>query len=204
MSKPINQMDVAQAILNKGTSSTSDLAGNPRLMPNALTSIIKTPEAEAAIIKKATGGKSGVNSLAELMTPEQNSLINAVINEVDRTGAVGRAGMGPGSPTAQRMAAQNVLERLIGPTGLPQSWAESAIANTVVGKPLNLLYGGIAEPKIQQELAAAVLDPATARQALQAAQAQGVKLPNNMLTQLLAQGARTAPSSLVVSQPRGR
>lgn len=204
MSKPINQMDVVQAILNKGSSATSDLAGNPRLMPNALTSIVKTPEAEAALIKQATGGKAGVNRIADILTPEQNNLVRSVINEVDRTGAVARAGNGPGSATAQRMAAQNVLARLIGPTGLPTSWAESAIANTIVGKPLNLLYGGIAEPKIQQELANAVLDPATARQALLAAQKQGIKLPQNMLTELIGQAARTTPSSLVVSQPGGR
>lgn len=202
MSKPINQMDVVQAILNKGTSATSDLAGNPRLMPNALTSIVKTPQAEQTLIRQATGGKASANSLAELLTPEQNNIVNAVINEVDRSGAVARAGNGPGSATAQRMAAQNVLSRLVGPTGLPSSWAESAIANTVVGKPLNLLYGGIAEPKIQQALAEAVLDPVLARQALAAAQAQGWKLPNNIATQLAAQAARATPSALTVSGQR--
>jgi hypothetical protein len=204
MSKPINQMDVVQAILNKGTSSTADLAGNPRLMPNALTSIVKTPEAEAAIIKQATGGKAGANRLADILTPEQNSLVQAVINEVDRAGAVARAGNGPGSATAQRMASQNVLRQLVGPTGLPSSWAESAFANTAIGKPLNLLYGGVAEPRIQQALAEAVLDPTRAKAALQAAQMQGFRIPQNAMTELLANAARTSPASLAFSQPKGR
>lgn len=204
MSKPINQMDVVQAILNKGTSATSDLSGTPRLMPNSLTSIVKTPEAEAAIIKQATGGKASANKLADILTPEQDQLVRAVIGEVDRTGAVARAGNGPGSATAQRMAAQNILHQLIGPTGLPTSWAESALANTVVGKPLNLLYGGVAEPRIQQALAEAVLDPAKAKKALEAANMQGFRIPQNAMTELLANAARNSPASLSVSQPKGR
>lgn len=202
MSKPINQMDVVQAILNKGTSATSDLSGNPRLMPNSLTSIVKTPQAEAAIIKQATGGKASANQLADILTPDQENLIRALIAEVDKTGAVARAGNGPGSATAQRMASQNVLQRMIGPTGLPTSLAESALANTIVGKPLNLVYGGVAEPRIQQALAEAVLDPIKARAFVQAAQQQGLRLPNNVLTQLAATAARATPSTLSVTGQR--
>lgn len=198
-SKPLNQMDVGKFLLDKGASNTSDLAGNVRLMPNKLTGMLKD---EQALIEQATGRKGVGSSLADVMTPEQDNLIRTLVGEVDRTGAVARAGNGPGSATAQRMASQNVLSRLIGPTGLPNSWAESAIANTVVGKPLNLLYGGVAEPKIQQALAEAVLDPAKARQALQAAQAQGLKLPDNVLTQLLSTAARSTPSTLAVTGER--
>jgi hypothetical protein len=198
-SKPLNQMDVAAELLNKGASNTSDLAGNVRLMPNKLTGMLKD---EQGLIEQATGRKGVGSSLADVMTPEQDNLIRTLVGEVDRTGAVARAGNGPGSATAQRMASQNVLARLIGPTGLPTSWAESALANTVVGKPLNLLYGGVAEPKIQQALAEAVLDPAKARQALQAAKAQGIKLPNNVLTQLLSTAVRSTPSTLAVTGER--
>lgn len=204
MSTPINQMDTINAILTKGSSATSDLSGTPRLMPNALTSIIKTPEAEAAIIKQATNGKAGVNRLADILTPHQNKIVQAVINETDLTGAVARAGNGPGSATAQRMAAQNVLSRLVGPTGLPASWADSAIANTVVGKPLNMLYGGIAEPRIQQALADAVLDPVKAKAAILAARASGINLPQGSTREILNHIARVSPSSLTVSQPDGR
>jgi hypothetical protein len=100
------------------------------------------------------------------------------------------------------MASQNILKQLVGPTGLPDSWAESVIANTVVGKPLNLVYGGVAEPRIQQALAEALLDPAKARQFLQAAQKQGIRLPDNIATQLAAQAARLTAPSLLLSQPR--
>lgn len=200
-SKPLNAMDVAAEILNKGASNTSDLAGNVRLMPNKLTGLLKD---EPGLIQTATGRKGAGNALSDVMTPDQEAMIRAVVGEVDRAGAVARAGNGPGSATAQRMASQNILHQLVGPTGLPTSWAESALANTVVGKPLNLLYGGVAEPKIQQVLAEAVLDPVKARQALQAAQAQGWSIPDNVMTRLAATAMRATPSTAVISQPRGR
>jgi hypothetical protein len=199
MSKPLNQMDVASEVLKRGASPTSDLAGNVRLMPNALTKLVQ--DDGTALVKQATGRK-GLGDLDKVMTPEQKNMLESIVGEVDRTGAVARAGNGPGSATAQRMASQNVLRQLVGPTGLPQSWAESALANTVVGKPLNLLYGGVAEPKIQQALAEAVLDPVKARQMLLTAQKQGVQLPDNAITRLLINTAKTAPSSATMSRER--
>ena len=198
-SKPLNQMDIGQLLLNKGASNTSDLAGNVRLMPNKLTGMMKD---ENALIQAATGRKGVGNSLSDVLTPDQLNMVKSLVGEVDRTGAVSRAGNGPGSATAQRMASQNVLSRLVGPTGLPSSWAESAIANTVVGKPLNLLYGGVAEPKIQQALADAVLDPVKAAKFLSAAKDQGISLPQNAITQLMMQAAKVTPSTLAVTGKR--
>lgn len=196
MSKPINQMDVAGEFLKRGTANTTDLLGTERLMPDKLTGLLKN---EAQTVQRATGMGG---TLDKVLSPDQNAMLRAIVGEVDLGAAVARAGNGPGSATAQRMASQNVLQRLVGPTGLPTSWAEGALANTLVGKPLNLLYGGVAEPKIQQMLADAVLDPDMARQALQAAQQQGIRLPQNAMTRLLMQAARTTPSTLAVTGQR--
>jgi hypothetical protein len=195
-SKPLNGMDVGEEILRKATSNNSDLAGNPRMQANALLGALRD---EPGLINRAIG-KKGVNALADVFTPEQLAKLQAVAGETDRVAAVASAGAGPGSATARRMASQNILSRLIGPTGLPSSWAESAIANTAIGKPLNLLYGGVAEPKIQQALAEAVLDPAKARQMLQTAQQQGMKLPDNVVTQLIATAARNSPATLAIQR----
>jgi exonuclease VII small subunit len=200
MSKPINQMDVAGELLRRGASSTSDLGRNVRLMPGSLTKIVQGDG--ESLVKQATGRNLG--GLSGVMSPDQNALIRLLVDEVDRTGAVARAGNGPGSATAQRMASQNILRQLVGPTGLPQSWAESALANTVVGKPLNLLYGGVAEPHIQRALANAVLDPAVARQALQAAQRQGIQIPQNALTRLLGNTVRATPATAALDLNRAR
>lgn len=197
MSKPVNAYDIGEEVFKRATSNTSDLAGNPRMQANALMSMLKD---EPALIRRATG-RSG-NSLAGIMEPEQLNMLRAVASESDRAAAVASAGNGPGSATAQRMAAQNVLRQIIGPTGLPESWAENALANTIVGKPLNLVYGGIAEPRIQQELARAILDPDAARAVLQAARRQGIRIPPNRLQELTAAASRSVAPALSVSGER--
>lgn len=198
-SKPINQMDIAEYVRQKGTSATSDLEGNQRLMPNALARLLQD---EGLLIERATGRNGLGKKLSDVLTPDQENMLRAIVNEVDRSAAVARAGNGPGSATAQRMAAQNVLSRAIGPTGLPQSWAESTLANTAIGKPLNLIYGGIAEPKIQQALADAVLNPMLAAKFMQQAKATGRQIPDNALRRLAEQAARVTPSSIAVSSDR--
>lgn len=199
MSKPINQMDIAAELAKRGLSNTNDLTGNQTIMRNALLGAMKD---EGALMRRATGRNLG-NALSDVLEPDQLAMINAIASEADRAGAVASAGAGPGSATAKRMAAQNVLAQLAGPTGLPQSWAESVLAQTVLGKPLNVLYGGVAEPKIQQALAGAVLDPAKAQAVLDAALKAGQKLPPSMLQKLTAAAARTSiPAAALVPGQR--
>lgn len=186
MSKPVNQMDIAAQLARKGLSNGSDLSGNPTVNRNALLGALRD---EPGLMQRATGRNLG-NSLSGVMEPGQLNMLRAIASETDRAGAVATAGNGPGSATAQRMASQNILRQIVGPTGLPQSWAESALANTVVGKPFNLLYGGVAEPRIQQALAQAVLNPEQARAALAAANAPGFQLPRNALMRLADQARR--------------
>ena len=197
MSKPINAFDIGEEVFRRATSNTSDLNGNPRMQANALMGALRD---EPALIRRATG-RSG-NALSDILEPDQLNLLRAVAGETDRAAAVASAGNGPGSATAQRMAAQNVLRQIIGPTGLPQSWSENALANTVVGKPLNLIYGGIAEPRIQQELARAILDPDAARAVLAAARTQGVQLPPNIAMQLLSTASRSVAPAVAVGGQR--
>lgn len=199
MSRPINAIDVAAEVAKKGLSKGTDLSGNQTINRNALLGALQD---EKSLIRGATGRKSAGNALSDVMEPDQLNLLRAIASESDRAGAVATAGNGPGSATAQRMAAQNVLRQVIGPTGLPQSWADNVLANTVVGKPLNLIYGGIAEPKIQQELARAILDPDAARSVISAAQAQGIKLPPTVIRQLLLSADRAAPVGSAIGWQR--
>lgn len=199
LSKPLNAMDVGDEIARRATSNTNDLAGNPRMQANALLGLLRDEE---TLLRRATGRRE-LKSLDQVMTPQDLALLRQVAGETDRAAAVASAGNGPGSATAQRMASQNVLQQLVGPTGLPTSWAESALANTVVGKPLNVIYGGVAEPRIQQVLAEAALDPAVAKRALQAAQRGDLKLPDNVITRLALQAARTGSTAVLV-QPGER
>lgn len=165
MSKPLNQMDIIDEVLKRGASSTTDLAGNVRLMPNAMANATKD---EGRLIAQATGGRGGKTTLADMLEPDQLAKLKAVTGEVDKVGAVARAGNGPGSATAQRLASQNVLRQTLGPTGLPQSWAESTMLNTAM-RPVQFAYNGVAEPKIQQVITELLLDPSKAAAAMQAA-----------------------------------
>ena len=197
MSKPVNAFDIGEDVYRRATSNTSNLAGDQRMQANALLGLLRD---EPALIKRATG-RSG-NALSDILDPEQLATLRAVAAETDRAAAVQSAGNGPGSATAQRMASQNVLRQIMGPTGLPQSWSENALANTVVGKPLNLIYGGIAEPRIQQELARAILDPDSARAVLSAAKAQGIRLPQTTMMQLMIAASRAVPPAAAVGGQR--
>lgn len=171
MSKPLNQMDVADALFRKGTSATSDLGGTPRLMPDKFVNLLKNEE---ATVKQATG--RGLGKLSEVLDPEQYAKVMAVGQELDKGAAVARAANGPGSATAQRLASQNVLRQILGPTGLPESWAESTLLNTAM-RPVQFAYNGVAEPKIQAVLADLLLDPTKAHAALQAARTAPQTLP---------------------------
>jgi hypothetical protein len=153
MNRPVNQMDIGNRLLQNYSSATKDLAQNPQLRAEAFNRALQD---EAKLIKQATGVK-GIKRLADVMEPDQLAAVQGIADELSRTAAVARAGNGPGSASAQRLASQNILQQLVG-----RSMAESTFANTALGKPLNLLYGGVADPKIQKLLANAVLDPETA------------------------------------------
>lgn len=197
-SKPINGFDVGEEISRRATSNTSDLSGNPRMQANALLGILRDPE---KVIRAATGRKE-LKTLEQVFSPEQITLLRAVAGETDRAAAVASAGAGPGSATAQRMASQNILRQLVGPTGLPESWAESALANTMIGKPFNLIYGGVAEPKIQMTLADALLNPNAAKEAMAVAAPRQPLIPDNLAMQLMLAGYRLTPSSVAMTRER--
>lgn len=201
MSKPLNAMDTAAELLKRGTSATSDLGGNPRLMPDAL---LRAAGDEPKLISRATGRPMNI-SLADLLEPEQLAKLRAVVGETDRAGAVARAANGPGSATAQRLASQNVLREVLGPTGLPQSWAESTMLNTAM-RPVQFLYNGVAEPKIQQTLADLLLDPAKAQAALQIGRTAPQKLPQAVRVALpyLEQAARASTPAVSLGAMSGQ
>jgi len=197
MSKPLNQMDVADALFRKGTSATSDLGGTPRLMPDKFVNLLKNEE---ATVKGATGRDLG--KLSEVLDPDQFSKVMAVGQELDKGAAVARAANGPGSATAQRLASQNVLRQILGPTGLPQSWAESTLLNTAM-RPVQFAYNGVAEPKIQKVLADLLLDPTKARAALQAARTAPQSLPQSVRDAIpyLEQAMKTSiPAAAIAGQ----
>jgi hypothetical protein len=195
MSRPINQMDVAGEVLRRGTSSTTDLAGNARLMPNALTGAMRD---ENALVRAATGRDLG--GLDRVMEPDQLNALRAVVGEVDRGAAVARAGNGPGSGTAQRMASSNLLRQI----GLPENMVDNALVQTLM-RPIQ--WGAnVAEPRIQQVLLDIIQNPALAQEALRrATPAQRLQLERLISNPQLAQSLRaTAPAAALTSSQGGQ
>lgn len=186
-SKPINQADIAGELLRKGSSNTTDLSGNARLMPNSLT---REMADEGALIRRATGRNLGAN-LSDVLEPDQLAAVNAVVGEVDRAAAVGRAANGPGSATAKRLAGSNVIQQTLERSGLPAGAADSVTVQEVLARPLNFLYKGAAEPKLQMTLGELLLDPSKASRAMAAASASQRRALSQVLSnRYLKQAAR--------------
>lgn len=192
-SKPINAMDVGQRLLDKTTGAIRDLGGNKRLQANAFARALND---EAGTVQKATGFK-GVNALADVLQPEQLSKLNAVRNELELASNLAQAANGPGSQTAKSLASQNLLRQILGPTGLPQSWAESTMLETLL-RPVQFGMKA-AEPRIQNKLAEIMLDPSKAGNALSAAQKKELSNAIQRVAPYLQQaGQQSIPASTVL------
>jgi Transglycosylase SLT domain len=154
-SNPINAMDIGEHITKKAYANIKDLGGNERRQANALSGLMKDPK---RLIEQATGRKGLGKQLEKILSPAQMRLLSKVVQESDRASAIQAAGNGTGSATAQRTVATNILAQV-----LPKKAAGSNIAQTLLGKPLNLLYSGITEPKVQAELVDLLLNPQNAK-----------------------------------------
>ena len=199
MSKPLNQMDVAAELLKKGTSPTTDLAGNARLMPDALA---RAARDEGKLIKSATGRDLAGGKLSDLLDPTQLAQMKAVLSETDRAAAVARAGNGPGSATAQRMATNNVLSQFLTPLGVSRDLVES-FAISPVAKVPNMLMN-FTEPKVQATLMDLLQNPAKAQAAMLAARTTPQKLSPEVRAALpyLAQALKVSAPTLALSGQR--
>lgn len=207
MSRPVNQHDVVAALLKKGTSATTDLSdassgylqGHPRLLPDAL---LRAAGDEGRLIREAVGREIPEQTLADLLDPQALHKVQSVVGETNRLAAVERAGAGKGSPSAQRLASTNVLRQTLGPTGLPQSWAESTLLSTLM-RPLQYGYS-LAEPNIQRTLGDFVMEPELARAALARIRSTNQRLPQQVqdFVPLLEHIARTAPGATAASNQR--
>lgn len=195
--KPLNQMDVGQRLLEKTTGAIRDMGGNPRLQANAFSRALND---EKGLVRGATGFK-GLNELEQVMSPEQMNAINAVRNELELAANLQAAANGPGSQTAKSLASQNLMRQILGPTGLPESWAESTLLETLM-RPAQ--FGmKVAEPRIQNRIAEILLDPNQARAVLQQIQTKPLSPAAKKLLPLLQQAAQqSATATALVSGER--
>lgn len=163
MSRPISQMEVGQELYNKMQPALSDFAGDaaalPRIRSEAYAQAVRNADETA---KRATGFKGA--KMESVMEPEQMQAITGVAKDLSRRATAQEIGKVQGSPTAQYLSSQNLMRQIAGPTGLPQSWVESALMQTMA-RPLDFAAKR-SDPMIQQKIAQTLLDPGMTADAL--------------------------------------
>lgn len=165
LSRPINEQKIAQYLADKLQPAITDFQpGAPtRLTPNAFAAALRDKD---EIARKASGYAGARWDTA--MSQGAKEAIEGIGTDIARRSAIQEAARGVGSNTAQNLASQQLLARLVGPIGMPQSWAD-AVASSTIGQSLMRpaqWVGKIAEQGIQEQLSRALLDPAYAQQLL--------------------------------------
>lgn len=164
MSRPINQMEVGQELYNKMQPALSDFSGDaatlPRIRSEAYAQAVRNSDETA---KRATGFRGA--RMENVMEPEQLQAITGVAKDLSRRATAQEIGKVQGSPTAQYLSSANLMRQIAGPTGMPQSWVESALMQTMA-RPLDFVAKR-SDPMIQKKIAETLLDPNLTADALQ-------------------------------------
>lgn len=155
-SKTINAMEVAKDLQdrlykNANWGSQKEMGGVYQ------TELNKALES----VKKQTGMNK---SLSDVMPTRDIATLEGVALDLARKENAQNLGRAVGSPTMQNMMGQNLLNRIAGPLGMPQSFSQNVIANTLA-RPYEFVMKS-AQPKISGLLAEAMADPATAQKLL--------------------------------------
>jgi hypothetical protein len=169
MSAPINQMDVAQRLVDK---SVNPLTGT--LQPSAYARSLNDGTAAAAT------GLPGA-TLEGTMTNQQGNLLQSILADLQRSNAANNAGRGVGSDTVQKLAYTNLLDQAGVPTFLRELKPAQVVGNiaTRVGDAAYARQNR----ELSNRLAELMLSPQDASQAMGAA--ARYDQPNRLL-QLLA------------------
>lgn len=175
MSKPINQMDVGQYLLDKLEPASKQYGKLTGERANAFFQALKDADATT---KRALGTRAA-GGIADVLTPEQLATVTNVAKSLGRVGNATDLGRGVGSNTFQNLAMDNLAAQ----GGVPS--AVSILANFVPGmhglgnvisgaasKVGGLMYKS-ADQNMRARLADLLLDPATASQVMEAASKPG-------------------------------
>jgi len=155
MSGQINSAQAATDLLGKLNKPGSRYmtSGTAREQGDAFMNALAQAEES---VKKSTGMNRG---LADVMAPRDVAALQNVARDLGRKTFADTAGAAKGSPTAQNLASQNMLRRALGPTGLPESWAESTMLQSLLAPVQGVSRLTGANQRIMDEIAAAMLDP---------------------------------------------
>ena len=140
LSKPLAQMDIAQRLLEKYSSATTDLAGNPKLRAEAFNRALQD---EQALLKRS-GAFAGYKDLSDVFSKEQLSTIKNIAKDLSRSSVGQNAGRPVGSNTFQNLATSNMLQSALpGRVGQFLSGAGPGTIGGALGGGLGFAAGGL-------------------------------------------------------------
>jgi hypothetical protein len=177
MSGQVNSMDVARSLLDKLNKPGSEYMakGTAREMGDAYNSALSK---SFDSVKKSTGMNKDIT---QVMSAKDIELLENVARDIGRKQFAENAGKATGSNTAQNLASQNMLRRVLGPTGLPETWAESNLLQGLLSPVQGASKLAGADRKIMDRIAQGLLDPMDGIGLLSAparTQAMGLLAPN--------------------------
>lgn len=170
MAQQRNAMEAARDVLNRMQSPLGRYGASTNELRNEYARAL---EGATTSIKRSTGMD---RPLSAVMPQKDIDALEAVAKDMARASTADNLGRAVGSNTAQNLAAQNLLRRTLGPTGLPQSWAESNVLQGFLAPYTGIAKLGGAEQAVLDRLSRAALDPKDAASLLQMAAKEPEKL----------------------------
>lgn len=179
MSRPLNQMDVAQELVQR---SVNPLTGN--LQPAAYARALS----DGRLPARATGFDGA--TLENTMTNGQRNALDSILLDVQRANTAQTAGRGVGSDTVQKLAYTNMLDQAGVPTFL-RNFAPAQLVGNLGSRGADLAYGR-ANRELSNRLAEVMLDPAQAAELMLSAGPAG---QNALMLMLQRAGSGAAMST---------
>ncbi|MFA6125536.1 hypothetical protein [Sphingomonas sp.] len=152
MSQPVGQMQIGQELVERFRPALADYGANTRTTAETYARSLRNADETA---RRATGFEGA--TMRGLLAPQAMETVENVGRALGRRVNAEELGRAPGSPTAQNLIAQNFIQQVAGPLGLPQTLSQNVLAQTLA-RPIQWA-GRLAEPRVVQRLAEIGLNP---------------------------------------------
>lgn len=164
MSKPINQMQVGNYLLDKVQPALSDFGALGQESGAQYARALRNAD---QTVRSATQFK-GNKTLSDVMTPEQMGTLSAIGQDLARKANAQNLGRGVGSDTFQKLSMNNIAQQ----SGMPRL-AGGLLEFPGIARATRWIYQG-ADEKAQGLLSDALLDPKQAADLMQKVSEQGL------------------------------
>jgi hypothetical protein len=154
MSRPVNQADVLNEVITKGTNFRGDLT------PSAFARAASDKTAQSV-----TGQPTA--TMASVLEPGQNKTLQNVLSDLLRSDFANTAGRGVSSDTVQKLAYTNMLNQAGVPSAL-RNFGPAGIVGNVAQRAGQIAYKD-ANERLASQLAETMLNPQLAAQLMESA-----------------------------------